>query len=540
MSLPRNCFRPWRGTLSPTAFRQSSANESLEPTEYLRLLVRYVSQARELEAMAGKDQKIVIPTCDSEQTGQLLKVLGYRMRGSCGADIVLETVNATRAFLTVDSGFPLVQLEQDLRANRRFEMPFVPTSIPVLYNSAYWLSALNKETNATFIDAFMSDPSLCRLYLGLSRLDRPTADALRKQGSAAKLKLHAHVLDFYGSMFQVRNGAAAVPGSTKAWASLVGVNPSNGGAFYERLISTDDGWLASYYDALSRIEGPTATYLTEPERMRRFYEALKGKVTTPGPARPVFRSSTELLLLTNSLRIDANGQPHIPGDIEVWRNLFIKHPHGKYDGKLTRSASSWRNSDDVLEALFGLSRKSVENEPLKIFLALSDIDRGRVKPISPALASRLAASYRAYGAQYTIFADAPRLSEASVNRYLDLFSEATSVHDTLLKADTVGILQSLVGTWQILCRDHEIVPDDQDKTFAKLIQPFHAKLSSAELFDAGRAGVNTFAKRFRKAGRRESRDGRSPGWQSAERAGPALTGREFRSHLRCSTADSAR
>ena len=37
----------------------------------------------------------------------LLRVLGCRMRGGCGAEVVLETVNATRAFLTIDSGFPL-------------------------------------------------------------------------------------------------------------------------------------------------------------------------------------------------------------------------------------------------------------------------------------------------------------------------------------------------------------------------------------------------------------------------------------------------
>ena len=30
-------------------------------------------------------------------------------------------------------------------------------------------------------------------------------------------------------------------------------------------------------------------------------------------------------------------------------------------------AASWKDPDDVLEALFALSRKAVENEPLKIF-----------------------------------------------------------------------------------------------------------------------------------------------------------------------------
>ncbi len=468
---------------------EASGNELLQPTEYLRLLTRYVSQARELQALANKDRKIVIPSCDSEQTGNLLKVLGYRMRGTCGADIVLETVNATRAFITVDSAFPLTRLEQDLRANHPFELPYGPTTVPVLYNQQYWLSAATRSSGPEFIDAFLSDPSLCRLYLGLSHLDRQTAEVLRKQMPAAKLKVFAHVLDFFGGMFEVRNGAAVVPGSAKSWASLAGASPNNPGAFFEKLLSTDDGWMASYFDALSRISGPTAAYLTSPDHVKRFYDALRGKITSPGPARPVFRSSTELMLLTTSLRIDPNGQPHVPGDLDVWRTLFIKHPHGKYDGKLTRSANNWRNSDDLLEALFGLSRKTVENEPLKMFLALNDVDKNRSRPLSADLVSRLINNYRAYGAQYLVFADAPSLNEASIGHYMDLFGQTIGIRNALLRADTLGTLQSLVEIWRILCRENAIPPAEQNASFAALIEPFRKSNSEADVFEAGRSGV---------------------------------------------------
>ena len=469
-------------------YQAISTNEALEPTEYLKLLLRYVAEARELEDLAGKDHAIVVPACDSEQTASLLKILGYRMRGSCGTDVVLETVNATKAFITVDSGFPLAELEKDLRANRRFELPYSPTTVPVLYNAAYWLGALGRENN-NFLDGFLSDPSLCRLYLGLSKLDRTTAEAMRNQSTAAKLKVYAHVLDFFGSMFEVRNGVAIVPGSPQAWAELAGANPKNGGAFFQKLLETDDGWLASYFDALSRIDGPTAAYLEDPERMKKFYWALKGKITTPGPARPVFRSSTELMLLTTGLRIEPNGQPHIPGSLDVWKTLFIKHPHGKYDGKLTRAATSWRNSEDVVEALFALCRKQVENEPLKIFLALNDIDRRRAQPISPALATRLANDYRAYSSQYSIFADAPGLSEASINKYLDLPATTAKISDSLVRADTIGSVQALVGIWGILCRQGSITTSEQDRTFSELIDPFGKGGGSAAVFEADHAGV---------------------------------------------------
>jgi hypothetical protein len=467
----------------------AAGNESLDQTEYLRLVIRYVGQARELESMAGGGQKIVIPACDSEQTGDLLRVLGYRMRGSCGTDIVLETVNPTRAFLTIDSGFPLTELERDLRANRRFEMPYRPTSVPVLYNAQYWLSAMERDPNTNFLDAFLSDPSICRLYLGLSHLDRATAEALRQQVPAPRLKLFGHVLDFYGSMFHIRDGAAVVPGSPKVWTSLVGASPSNPGAFFGRLIMRDDGWLASYFDALSRVQGPAATYLTQPERIRRFYDALRGKITVPGPARPVFRSSTDLLLLTTSLRIDPNGQAHVPGDVEVWRTLFVKHPHGKYDRKLSRAASDWRTPDDLLEGLFALSRKTVDNEPLKIFLTLNDIDRERARPISANLAARLIADYVHFSSQYVLFADEPELSEASIQRCLDMFVATAAVHDTALRADQLGTVQSLIEIWKIFCRQNLVDPSAQDALLVKLITPFGKQKQESDLFDAGQAGI---------------------------------------------------
>lgn len=110
----------------------ANSNEGLEPTEYLKLVVRYLSQARELNKLAGEAKKIRVEQCESPVTGDLLRALGYRMRGGCGAEVVLETVNASRAFLTIDSGFPLAELEQALRANRPFEYDYRPTQVPVL------------------------------------------------------------------------------------------------------------------------------------------------------------------------------------------------------------------------------------------------------------------------------------------------------------------------------------------------------------------------------------------------------------------------
>ncbi len=256
-------------------YQASTSSEALEPTEYMKLLQRYLSQARELEKLAGADKVIRIDACESTKTGELLRVLGYRIRGACGSELVLETVNATRAFLTIDAGFPLAELELALRTSRPFEHDFKPTRVPVLYGPDYWITSKEKQA-AAFVDVFLSDPSLCRLYLGFSKLDRATADALRETAGMARLKPFGHVLDFFGGMFEIRGGKAVVPGGTRCgpmWADLVGVSPDQGAAFFERLLTRDDGWMASFFDALARINGPAKEYLTQPERMKRFYMA---------------------------------------------------------------------------------------------------------------------------------------------------------------------------------------------------------------------------------------------------------------------------
>jgi hypothetical protein len=472
-------------------FQATRGNEALEQTEYLKLVHRYISQARELEKLAGAGKTIKIDTCDSPNAGDLLRILGFRMRGGCGSEVVLETVNATRAFLTTDSGFPIPALEQALRTNRPFTYDFQPARIPILFGADYWLTAKEKETG-DFIDVLLSDPSLCRLYLGVSKLDRETAEEFRKNVTMPRLKAYAHVLDFFGGMFEIRGGKAMVPGAPKtaaAWAELAGASPDQGAAFFEKLLARDDGWLCSYYDALARINGPVREYLTEPARMERFYQAIRGKVTSPGPARPVFRSNADMMLLTTRLWMDPNGRPHVPGNLQVWKDLFANHSQGKYDAKLTRAASAWKDPDDVLEALFGLSRKAVENEPLKIFMALSDLDRYRSKPLAPETVDLLARDYRVYGSQYAIFNDAATLSDKSIAQFMDTAEATGHIKDSLLRADTLGTMQSLVGLWQIFSRAGSLPAAKADETFAALVTPFTAVHDDRTLFDAGRDGV---------------------------------------------------
>src|SRR5260370_1656659 len=120
-------------------------------------------------------------------------------------------------------------------------------------------------------------------------------------------------------------------------------------------------------------------------------------------------------VVTSGVEVDPNGKPHIPGSIDVWKDLFVHHPHGKYDGKLTRSATGWKEPDDVLEALFGLTRKAVENEPLKIFMSISDLDRQRATPLAAATLDRLPRDYPTYRTHHTLFTHAPSAPPYTIN-----------------------------------------------------------------------------------------------------------------------------
>ena len=84
--------------------------------------------------------------------------------------------------------------------------------VPVLFGPEYWLGGQKEKEAPDFLETFISDPSICRLYLGLSKLDRETAEDLRKSIPYARLKVFAHVLDFFGGMFEIRDGKALVPG----------------------------------------------------------------------------------------------------------------------------------------------------------------------------------------------------------------------------------------------------------------------------------------------------------------------------------------
>ncbi len=476
-----------------SGYRSSSTADSMVPTEYLKLLLQYLSQAGELQQLAGDENTIRIPKCESAETATILKLLGFRLRNECGPEAVLETVNPSRAFLSIDSGFPLADLELAFRSERGFELPYAPTYFPVKFSQEYWMGMAPRQAKGGFIETLLRSPVMARLYVALGKMHPPVASALKAEIASERLLDFANVLDFFGGMFEMRDGKAVLPGGERSkaiWRKLVDVSPDEGAKFFQRLVELDDGWMASYYDSLARLDGPLAAYLQDPVRLERFYLALRGRVTSPGPARPIFRANSDLLLLATRLDIGADGMAAVPGGIEPWKRLFTEHPHGEYDDRLAKAAPNWSTQDDVVEAMFGMCRKMVENEPLRMFIAISNIDRGRgEKRLSPAAVERLLLAFPTFGHQFSLFGDAPGLSDQTIGAYFDSLEPLTKGRNLVRRADAIGTTQALFGLWRIFVRQGQIPASDSDRSFQALLAGLQNLDREQAIFEAGRAGI---------------------------------------------------
>ena len=151
------------------------------PTEYLRLLERYLHQARELQMMAGSSGTLRIATCAEAEP--LLSILGYHARPACGQKgSTLMTSDPERAFLTTDSGFPLTALEEALEKGDVFTYAFPESRVPVLFSENEWksLSSSKNRGSQTLVDILLREPAVDRLYWAMSNTDAETRTALAR------------------------------------------------------------------------------------------------------------------------------------------------------------------------------------------------------------------------------------------------------------------------------------------------------------------------------------------------------------------------
>jgi len=464
------------------------------PTEFLVLLLRYLQQAQELSRLAGPDGVIRVTGCD--QASPLLHVLGYRIRGTCGqSDASVETENAERAFLTTDSGFPLPQLEKSLEGKQTFAYPFASSQVPVFFTASDWITK-EDEQNEGFLYALLRHRSLARFYWAMAHMDIETRASLRQSPGLQKLIPFAAILDFYGQYICIRSGRVLVPGGRSAepaWRDLVGVKPESAGAFTLHLLARDRGWLAALFDALARVDQSQQAHFTDPQRLRRDYEALRDEHRSEGAARPVFRPDPGLLLLLTRIRWQSNGEPYVPGNLAVWKEIFEHEIRPGIVGKWGKRAAQWSSPEQLLQAMFGLSRVGTETGPLQMYLAFSELDarRGPEDRLRPETVLLMAHKFPEFSNQYLIFSEFPSLDDSSITAFLNVAQNIDGLRNQTLRGNVLGTFQAEVGMWQIFSRQHQIPRERINSSWHNLMKSFDRIHSAPQLFDAGSAALKT-------------------------------------------------
>ena len=487
---------PLFGHFVETYGYEGSKERSPKQTEALILFKRYFVQANTLASLAGAGATLQFSTCDEAR--QLIADLGYKLSNGCGKDPTIEVDDSDKAFVTVDSGFPLADLQEDLRNGKPFSIPYASARVPLIYSKRDWTGKAN-SADIDVVTVLADQPALARLYWGLSRVDDVTRAALLRSGSVQKMLPYGSVLDFYGASIAAHGGRVIVPGGTQAepaWAKLVGADPADPGNFAYHLIEKDDGWLAEYYDSISRAPEPQLQYFTAGDHLQRFYTAFRGGDTSSAAVRSIFRPGADLLLLVTRLPLDANGQPLVPGNLAVWRDTFRRRGATRADRSAAQRGESWKSPDDLVEALFALTRFNTFNGPVEMYATLTEIDRNRPdgSRMSADTARLLIAHYFKLRDQYQTFAEFSRLNDGAMSDFVKATEKIDAIRNPLLRADTMGIFEANIGLWEIAARQGQIPGDRLNESWRQTIEPFGAFSGSPQLFDAARASLTSLMK----------------------------------------------
>ncbi len=463
-------------------------------TEYLVLADRYLHLARELQFLTDPSGTLHVTNCD--EAARLVQILGYRFQQGCGPNkAALITANSERAFLTVDSGFPLTMLEQDLQRGSPFAYSFPATPIPILLTEKNWQTASTWK-GGNLLDVLLHDPGLDHLYLAISRVDDETRASLLRSPGLRRLLPFANLLDMYGSRICIRSGAVVVPGGANAeaaWEELAGASPKSPGEFVIHLIEKDHGWLAAYFDALSRVDREQQAHLTSGSRLKDLYEAYRSTVPTINATAGVFPKNADLLMLLTRLQWQANGEPQLPGSLAAWEEILNQEARSSGLHQWARRNRGSGDADHVLEGLVASSNRYAESNAMQIYLTLSAIDSRRQpgSQLSEESVRLLAGKWFEFSSWYPLFAEFPTLNDGSIARFIATAERIDAIPNPALRANALGSFQAVLGIWQILARQKQIPAEALNASWLNAAQPFQQVSSSLQVFEAARTSLKS-------------------------------------------------
>ena len=460
--------------------------------EFLILVDRYVHQARDLEQLST-DGKIHISGCSD--AAELLSVLGYKFQQPCGRrDTALVTANAERAFLTIDSGFPLTALEQALQKDGPFTYSFPATRVPIILTEKEWIAAAGstRKTDNTLLDLLLHNRDADRLYAAMAKYDQETRLSLNQSPGLKRLMLVAAVTDLYGSQIRVKSGRVVVPGDNdKAWEDLLGENPRSPGQFVTKLLTRDRGWLAAYFDVLARLNHAQQEHLTEGNRLKRFYDVYRAPVANADATKGIYPRNGDLFILLASLKWNADGDFVIPGDVFVWEEILAQMAKSRETRAWLRRSRDWNTSGRLLETLIASSNLQSDTGPVQVFLLLSAMNSSRPPEhqLSDETDKLVARRFAQFHHWFAIFAEFPDLDDGAIAKFVSAADRIDSIPNLALRSNALGAFQANIGLWQIFARQGQIPIDKQNSSWQEVVQPFMGASSSVPLFEAARSSL---------------------------------------------------
>jgi hypothetical protein len=128
---------------------------------------------------------------------------------------------------------------------------------------------------------------------------------------------------------------------------------------------------------------------------------------------------------------------------------------------------------------------------VQAYLALSEVDRARAgrKPLSPQTARLLATNFAKYKDHYLAFAEFSSLNDESTTLFVNTAEAVDHIPDPTVRAEATGIIQAQSSLWQILARQGQIPPADQNRSWQGILRPFAKISTSAGLYDAARTSL---------------------------------------------------
>src|SRR5262249_44041855 len=191
------------------------------------------------------------------------------------------------------------------------------------------------------------------------------------------------------------------------------------------------------------------------------------------------------MLLVTRQQGEANGDPHVPGGLPVWKEILRQKSDSKLVREWGKRANRLNSPDQLLQTMVALSRATTELGPLQMYLVTSEMDMRRTAQhrLSAETVKLLARRFELFSDQYRMFAEFPELSDASISLFFDVAESVDRISNTALRGNALGTMQANVGLWQILARQRQIPQGQLNESWQGVVKPFAKVHSGAQVYE---------------------------------------------------------